>query len=276
MTDWIQRYAFLLPGFKDLVQIALVAIGFYYVLRVLARTRAIQMLFGVVVLAAVYFMARILNLELISKILENVFRYGVIAALVVFQPELRNALARLGQSRMLRLFNKMEESAVVEELVEAAERLSRAKIGAIIVVERELGLDEYAQTGTAIQARVSADILVSIFAPYGPLHDGAVVIRGDTIVAAGVILPLTQQPVPDKSLGTRHRAAIGLSEETDALTIVVSEESAQISIASQGRIERHVTPERLREVLSGPAPAEAHVQQAAADGEPAPMPLTRG
>ncbi|MFW6331058.1 MAG: diadenylate cyclase, partial [Gemmatimonadota bacterium] len=164
---------------------------------------------------------------------------------------------RLGQSRMLRLFNKMEESEVVEELVEGVERLSRAKIGAIIAVQREVGLDEYADTGTRIQARVSADIIVSIFAPYGPLHDGAVLVSGDTLIAAGVILPLTQFPVADKSLGTRHRAAIGLSEETDALVVVVSEETAHVSIAHRGRLERNVSPERLRAALAGVAGTRA-------------------
>jgi len=257
VRDLFQRYAFLLPGLKDLAQILIVAAGIYYVLRLLARTRAMQMLFGLVVLVLVYFTARLFDLGLIEYLMEMLFQYGAIAALIVFQPELRSALARLGQSRMLRLFNKMEEGAVVEELIEAVERLSRAKIGAIIAVEREVGLDEYAQTGTRIQAAVSADILVSIFAPYGPLHDGAVLIRRDTIIAAGVILPLTQFPVADRSLGTRHRAALGLSEETDALVIVVSEETAQVSLAYRGRLERNVTPERLYEALTGQPRAAA-------------------
>src|SRR5690606_27723510 len=161
----------------------------------------------------------------------------------------------LGQNRMLRFFNTMEQSEVVEELIEAVERLSRAKIGAIIAVEREVGLEEYvAEQGTRIDARVSAELLVSVFSPYGPLHDGAVLIAGDTIIAAGVILPLTQFPVADKSLGTRHRAALGLSEETDALVIVVSEETAQVSLAHRGRLERNVGPERLREALAGMEP----------------------
>ncbi|MFO7259597.1 MAG: diadenylate cyclase CdaA [bacterium] len=263
MRDLFQRYSFLLPGLKDLAQILIVAAGFYYVLRLLARTRAMQMLFGLVVLVLIYFAARLFDLGLIEYIMEMLFQYGAIAALIVFQPELRSALARLGQSRMLRLFNKMEETAVVEELIEAVERLSRAKIGAIIAVEREVGLDEYAQTGTRIQAAVSADILVSIFAPYGPLHDGAVLIRRDTIIAAGVILPLTQFPVADRSLGTRHRAALGLSEETDALVIVVSEETAQVSLAYRGRLERNVTSERLYEALTG----QPRVPTAAGRGE---------
>ncbi len=250
----LDRYLFLLPGLKDLVQILIVAAGLYYVLRLLARTRAIQILLGFLLLAGIYFVARLLDLDLIRYLMEVLFQYGAIAALIVFQPELRNALARLGQSRMLRIFNRLETTAVYDELVEAVERLSRAKIGAIIAVQREVGLEEYAETGTRIQARVSADILVSIFSPYGPLHDGAVLIAGDTIIAAGVILPLTQFPVADKSLGTRHRAALGLSEETDALVIVVSEETAQVSLAHRGRLERNVGPERLREALAGMEP----------------------
>jgi diadenylate cyclase len=253
VTDWLGPFAFLLPGVKDVVQITLVAIGFYYVLKLLARTRAIQMLIGVVLLALVYLGARLLDLELVVYIMEKLFQYGAIAALIVFQPELRSALARLGQSRMLRFFGKMEESEVVEELVEAIERLARGKVGAIIALERSVGLEEYALTGTAIHARVSAGILSSIFAPYGPLHDGAVLLRGDTIIAAGVILPLTQFPVADKSLGTRHRAALGLSEETDALILVVSEETAQVSIADRGRLERDLDMDRLRHILAGAA-----------------------
>lgn len=255
MTDWfkpLERYAFLFPGFTDLVQILIVAAGLYYVLRLLARTRAIQMLLGLVPLVVVYFVARLLDLHLVSYLMGKLFEYGAIAALIVFQPELRSALARLGQSRMLRFFHQMEHAEVVEELVEAVERLSRAKIGAIIALEREVALEEYsADQGTRINAPISAELLLSLFSPYGPLHDGAALIAGDTILAAGVILPLTQFPVADKSLGTRHRAALGLSEETDALVIVVSEETSQISIAHRGRLERGAGVERLREVLAG-------------------------
>jgi diadenylate cyclase len=245
-----------LPGPIDLLQILVVAAAFYYVLKLLARTRAIQMLAGLLVLTLTYFLARLFNLVLIRYILEQLFQYGAIAALIVFHPELRAALARLGQSRMIRLFNRMEEREVVEELVEAVERLTRAKIGAIIAVERDIGLDEYAETGTRIRARVAADLVLSLFAPYGPLHDGAVLIDGDTIIAAGVILPLTQFPVADKSLGTRHRAALGLSEETDALVVVVSEETSQISLAHRGRLARNVDLDRVRGALAG-GPVEA-------------------
>jgi len=244
-------YGFLVPGVKDLVQIALVAVGAYYLLRTLVRTRAIQMVVGVLLLAVLYVVARIFDLELIRYILERVFEYGTFAVIIIFQPELRTGLARLGQRHFLRAFNRLEQTEVVDEIVEACERLARAKMGAIIAVERQVGLEDYAETGTRLQARVSADILVSIFLPYGPLHDGAVLISGDTIVAAGVILPLTQFAVADRSLGTRHRAALGLSDESDALVLVVSEETSKISIAQRGVMERGVGPDRLREALSG-------------------------
>jgi diadenylate cyclase len=251
VSAFLDRFGFIFPGPLDLIQIAIVAVALYYVLRLLARTRAIQMLAGLLLITLVYFAARFLNLDLIQYILEVLFQYGAIAAVIVFHPELRNALARLGQSRVIRLFNRLESREVAEELLEAVERLKRAKIGAIVAVERDMGLEEYAETGVRIQARVQADLLLSLFGPYGPLHDGAVLIQGDTIIAAGVILPLTQFPVEDKSLGTRHRAAIGLSEETDALVIVVSEETSQVSLALRGRIERDVGAGRLREVLAG-------------------------
>ena len=274
MIPFIDRIGIALPGLGDLVQILIVAVALYYVLRVLAATRALQMVVGLLVLAFVYFAARFLDLSLIRYILEMLFQYGAIAALIVFQPELRSGLARLGQNRMFRLFNRMEAAEVTDELVEAVERLSRARIGAIVAVEREVGLAEYAVTGTRIQARVSADLIVSIFSPYGPLHDGAVLIQGDTIIAAGVILPLTQFPVSDRTIGTRHRAAIGLSEETDALVVVVSEETAQISIAERGRLDRGVSRERLRQALGGrasppPLPAEPAEPESAARSGPA-------
>ncbi|HSM35144.1 MAG TPA: diadenylate cyclase CdaA [Longimicrobiales bacterium] len=251
MPEFLDRYEFLLPRPWDLAQILIVALVFYYILRLLARTRALQILSGLLVLGGVYFFSRVLDLGLIRYIMEKVFQYGAFAALIVFQPELRSTLARLGQNRMLRLFNRMEDTQVVEEVVEAAGKLSRARVGAIIAIEREMGLEEYAETGTQIQARVKAEILESLFATSAPLHDGAVLVAGDTIVAAGVVLPLTQYPVSDRTLGTRHRAAIGLSEETDAVVVVVSEETSQVSIARRGVLERNVSAERLRNELVG-------------------------
>jgi len=249
-----EQFQFLRPRGADLVEIAIVGFLVYRLLLLLKRTRAMQMILGVGLLVGVYFLALLLQFELIRALLENLFQYGAIAMLVVFQPELRAALARLGQTRFFRSLVKIEGKQLVDQLVETVETLSRTRTGAIIALEREVGLDEYARTGSPLQAKVSAQLLTTIFTPYSPLHDGAVIISGDTIRAAGAILPLTQTPLADKSLGTRHRAAIGLSEETDALVIVVSEETARISVARGGRIELGVDGDRLRALLESVRP----------------------
>lgn len=250
MQTFLERISFLRPDLWDLVQIAVVAYLFYRLLLLWAGTRAFQMLMGLILLFAVYALAGLLELELIRYLLQIVFTYGVLAAVVIFQPELRSALTKLGQNRFWRFFSRSEKtSEALQELAHALESLARKRIGAIIALEREVGLEEYARKGTPIEAPVSTELLESIFTRYGPLHDGAVIVRGETMVAARCILPLTQFPVTDRSLGTRHRAAIGLSEETDALVIVVSEETGHISIAQRGRLERNVTGERLREEL---------------------------
>lgn len=233
------------------MEILLVTILFYRVLLLLQKTRAMQMLMGAFLLVGVYFLTRLLDFTLIPFLLENVFRYGAIAALVVFQPELRSGLARLGQSRFVRFLQSMEEGQVVDELVEAVTELARLKRGAIIAIQGDVGLEEYADTGSPVDAPISAEMLKTIFTPYTPLHDGAVIINGGRIATAGAILPLTQLPVRDKSLGTRHRAALGLSEETDATVVVVSEETSRISVARGGRMEVGVDETRLREILAG-------------------------
>jgi len=244
---------FLHPGWGDLIEILIVAVLFYRVLLLLQKTRAMQMLLGAFLLVGVYFLARLLDFSLIPFLLENFFRYGAIAALVVFQPELRSGLARLGQNRFVRLLKSMDESRTLDEVVEAVVELARLKRGAIIAIQGEVGLEEYGDTGSAVGAPVSAEMLKTIFTPYTPLHDGAVIINGGRIVTAGAILPLTQLPVRDKSLGTRHRAALGLSEETDATVVVVSEETSRISVARGGRMEIGVDEARLREMLTGVA-----------------------
>ena len=249
MSDLLDQFGFLVPDWKDLLEILVVGAVIYRILLVLAGGRGIQMLAGLVLVVGVYFLSRVLQLGLIRYVLETLFQFGAIAALIVFQPELRAALAHLGQNRLLRIFNRLEETQVVEEIAEAVQELARSKVGAIIALEREVGLADYTQTGTALEARVSSSLLMTIFTPYSPLHDGAVVIRGDQIVAAGAILPLTQFPVADKSIGTRHRAALGLSEETDALVIVVSEETSTVSVATRGQLERGVDHDRLLAIL---------------------------
>lgn len=259
MGALLDRLSFLRPGVWDLLQILLVTYALYRVLLLLRGTRAIQVLLGVFLVAIVYGAARILDFTLITTLLSTIFTYGAFAAIVVFQPELRSALAQLGRSRVWRFLGRLEESEAAEEIAAAAERLSRQKVGALIAVEREVGLGEYVDTGTRIDAKVSSELLATIFTPYSPLHDGAAIVQRGKVIAAGCILPLTQFPVPDRTLGTRHRAAIGLSEETDAAVVVVSEETGQISVAEGGRLERNLNPERLRQVLGA----------LAADAEPA-------
>ena len=249
----MDRFGFLVPHWRDVVEILIVAFLIYRGLLFLVGTRAIHILLGLVLLGAAYLAAVLLKFAMISYLLGIILTYGAFALLIVFQPELRAALARLGQSRLMRFFYRGEAHAVAEELAEAVDRLSRAGTGAIVAVEGEVGLGDYLENGTRLDAKLSADLVTTIFTPYSPLHDGALVIRGDTIIGAACILPLTQFPVADRSLGTRHRAALGLSEETDALVIVISEETSAISVARRGQLERGVSLARLKELLaSGP------------------------
>ena len=247
----LEQFRVLNPSWHDAVEIAIVAYVMYRVLLLFHGTRAVQMAVGIVLLFAAYAVAWVLKLGMITYLLGLVFTYGAFALLVVFQPELRAALAHLGRSRLTRFFQTLDNDFVADALIDATERLSRARIGAIIALERAVPLGDIVATGSAMQARVSADLLLTIFTPYSPLHDGAVVVRADTIVGAGCILPLSQAELTDRSLGTRHRAALGLSEDTDAVVIVVSEETGAISVAARGRLRRDLAPEKLRDALAG-------------------------
>jgi diadenylate cyclase len=254
VSTLLDQLRFLHPSWRDVVEILLVAFVFYRLLLLIHGTRAVQMLIGIVVLVLAFAMSWVLKLSMITYLLGIVFTYGAFAALIIFQPELRQALAHLGQTPVTRLLRRLEETEVAEEIAESVERLSRSATGAIIAIEREIPLGDYAQSGSEMEAKVNADLLQTIFTPYSPLHDGAVLVRGDTIIAAGCILPLSQAQITDRSLGTRHRAALGLTEETDALVIIVSEETSQISVASDGRLLRRLSVPQLRDVLSGRPP----------------------
>ena len=179
---------------------------------------------------------------------------AVIAALVLFQPEVRSIFYRMRYPRTARFLRRVPRIEVAEEVVDAVDRLSRSSHGAIIVLEQDVTLTEYADTGTELQANASSDLIVTIFTPYTPLHDGAVIIRGNVIVGAGCILPLSQSALPDRTMGTRHRAALGLSEETDSLVVVVSEENASISVAYKGIMYHSLTTLELRDILGGQMP----------------------
>lgn len=239
---------------RDLIEVLVVAIIFYRVLLLIQGTRAVQMLSGIVVLAVVYAVAFFLKLSMITYLLGLVFTYGAFALLIIFQPELRAGLAHLGQSRVTRLFRRMADGNVEDEIADAVERLARSGIGGIIAVEREMSLNDYIESGSAMQAKLSADLITTIFTPYSPMHDGAVLVRGDSIIGAGCILPLSQSVVADRALGTRHRAAIGLSEETDATVIVVSEERSLISVAQNGVLQQNLSAVQVRDLLAGKSP----------------------
>lgn len=247
----LEQFRLLHPGWRDLLEIAVVAYGLYRVLLLFHGTRALQIVFGIVVLVLTYAAAWALKLGMITYLLGLVFTYGAFALLVVFQPELRASLAQLGQSRITRFFHRMEVGEIADAIASAVDRLSRSGIGAIIAIEREVSLQEYIPSGSMMEAKVSSDLLATIFTPYTPLHDGAVIVRGDTIIGAGCILPLSHAHITDRSLGTRHRAALGLSEESDAMVIVVSEETSTVSIAVNGRLRRDLTPLEVREIVSG-------------------------
>jgi diadenylate cyclase len=241
--------AFLNVGLSDLIDIAAVAFIFYKLLMLMKGTRAVQMLTGLFLLFLASFAAFWLQLDALRWLISNVAPVGVIAIVVVFQPELRRALAKLGQSPLLRGFLREEELNTVDEVASAAQKLAQMKLGGLIVLERVVGLKSYVETGKMINATVSADLITTIFTTPSPLHDGAVIIRRSILVAARCALPLTQNPRYRRVLGMRHQAAVGITEETDAVVVVVSEESGVISLAHGGRLLRKLDAKTLRETL---------------------------
>ena len=238
---------------RDAVDILLVAVVIYRVLVMFRGTRAVQMLAGLGGLMIASFLARRLDLFSTSWILENFWSVWVLALVVLFQPEFRRALAQIGQSPLLQALlgaRGEQQGHVIDDVVKAAESLAAKRMGALIVLERSTGLRNYAELGVPLDALVSADLLVSLFLPYSPLHDGAVFIRDNRVAAAGCFLPLSRNTQLGRALGTRHRAAVGLSEETDAVVLVVSEESGRISLAVGGHMESPLDREALRQRLS--------------------------
>jgi diadenylate cyclase len=233
---------------RDVLDILLVAILIYRVLMLFRGTRAVQITIGLAVLAGATMAARALELTSLGWLLDHFWSFWVVALIVVFQPELRRALAWIGQGSLLQrvLGDTTEGARVVHEVVRATESLAGRRIGALIVLERATGLRQYAELGVALDALVSADLLISVFLPYSPLHDGAVFIQGGRVVAAGCFLPLSRNIQAGRALGTRHRAALGIAEETDAIAIVASEETGRLSIAVAGRLEAVPDADALR------------------------------
>jgi uncharacterized protein (TIGR00159 family) len=235
----------------DVLDIAIVSFLIYELLLLIRGTRAVQMAVGGGFLIGLFFLSRWLHLETVNWLIRNLAGYVVFAVIVLFQSDIRRALAHFGRAPFIRHLSKTMESDedIVEELVVACTSLASRRIGAIIVFEREIGLRNYIEGGIPLDATVTYDLLASIFQPGSPLHDGAVIIQGERIAAAACFLPLSVNPRLSKDLGTRHRAALGLTEENDALALVISEETGTISLVMGGGIERGLTADTLRASL---------------------------
>src|SRR3989475_1417944 len=255
------------------LDIAIVAAIIYQLLVFIKGTRAVQMALGLALIVVFFYFARWIALETVSWILTNILPYFVFAIIVIFQHEIRRALARFGQAPLSAGFSTINRNEFYDEIVLAVTTLATKQTGALIVIERDIGLKTYIESGIALDAALSYDLLVTIFNPSVPLHDGAVIIQNGRLAAGACFLPLTVKPRLSKELGTRHRAAIGVTEETDAAAIIVSEETGAVSFAHDGEMERYLDPDTLRLRLRDaferkgaiaaprvvPAPAERHV-----------------
>lgn len=260
MLNFVDKYLANLyfPAIRwtDVVEVLVIAVLFYYILVWVKNTRAWSLLKGVVVILLFFVFAAIFNMTTILWIAENLFAIAVTAIIVILQPELRKALETLGRKNILASIlpfdtNKTQGGKISQqtilEIARACTEMSRAKTGALIVIENEQGLDEYCRTGIDVDGIVTNQLLINIFEHNTPLHDGAVIIRGNRVLSATCYLPLSDSRSLGKELGTRHRAGVGISEVTDSVTIIVSEETGKISIAYEGKLERNVTSERLKD-----------------------------
>ncbi len=250
--EWIRDFFIHLTVF-DVIDVAIVALLLVKLFGLIRETRAEQLIKGIIALLVATKLSDIFQLYTIQWVLKNIMSYGILLIIIMFQPELRRALEYIGRSRV---FSKPiievrgeEAQKTVDEIVKAATSLSRQQIGALMVIERKTGLNDYVETGTALNATVSADLLINIFIPNTPLHDGAVIIKDDRIKGASCFLPLTENQNLSKELGTRHRAALGITERSDALSIIVSEETGAVSVAENGKIARHIDEQTLTKIL---------------------------
>lgn len=234
----------------DIVDILIVAVLIYEFLKLIRGTRAVQMALGSVLVLLLFYISRLAPLQTVNWLIRNVLVYVGFAAIVIFQHDIRRALANLGRAPFFRYFSRAETAdEMVEEVAVAASMLASKRIGAIIAIEREIGLRNYIESGIPLDAAVTYDLLVTVFQTGSPLHDGAVILQEGRVAAAACFLPLTVNPRLDRDLGTRHRAAIGLTEETDAMAVIVSEERGEISLTVDGGLERQLSPDDLRDRL---------------------------
>ena len=235
---------------QDLVDVILISIIIYRLLLLVKGTKAAHMLMGLGVLVLASFLSRYFELYTMDWLIQSFWAQIVLAVIILFQPEIRRALAQMGETKFLHTLTSAEELKSLDEIVKATIALANRKIGALITIERDTILKDFVEMGTPLDAKVTKEIILSIFHPTSPIHDGALVIKGNRIVAAGCFLPITMGPDISKSFGTRHRAGLGLSEETDAVIIVVSEETGDISMAMDGKLETHFDIGTLRDVLT--------------------------
>ena len=249
MLSWLQSTIQQMPALTwwDVLDVAIVSVAIYEILKAIRGTRAVQMAVGTAFLALMFYVARWGHLQTVDWLIRNLLGYVVFAAIVLFQADIRRALAHFGRAPFFRYFLTQEGAEeTIEEIAVAASQLSVQRVGAIIVVERQIGLRNYIEAGLPLDAMLTYDLLVSIFQPKSPLHDGAVIIQNDRVAAAACFLPLTVNPQLARSLGTRHRAAIGLTEENDSVAVIVSEETGRISIALDGHIEGPFDADQLK------------------------------
>jgi diadenylate cyclase len=231
----------------DILDIIVVAIVVYEALKLIRGTRAVQMALGSFLVIVLFFVSGLLPLQTVNWLIRNMLVYVAFAAIVIFQSDIRRALAHLGRAPFFRYFATTDAAEeAIAEIVVAAQMLSAQRIGAIIIVEREIGLRNYIESGIPLDAKLTYDLLVTIFQPGSPLHDGAVIVQEDRVAAAACFLPLTVNPTLGREMGTRHRAAIGVSEESDAVAIVVSEETGAVSLALEGQIDRRLDADQLK------------------------------
>jgi diadenylate cyclase len=235
---------------QDIVDIVVMSIIVYRLLLMIKGTKAAHMLIGLGVLLIASLLSRYFELYTVDWLIQSFWSQIVIALIILFQPEIRRALAQMGETQFIHVLTPAEELKSLDEIVKAAIALSNRKIGALIAIERETSLRDFVEIGTPLDGKVSKELLLSIFHPTSPIHDGAVVIKGNRIIAAGCFLPITMDTDVSKALGTRHRSGIGLSEETDAVVIIVSEETGTVSMAMNGRMESPLDMGMLRDILT--------------------------
>jgi diadenylate cyclase len=236
---------------RDIVDILIVTYLIYKVIMIIRGTKAVQLAKGILVIVCVWFLSSLFQLKTLEWILNNAITYGLFAIIVVFQPELRRVLEQLGRGRLFSRGMKVEEEhkQITEAIVKASSYMAKRRIGALMSIERKTGLNDYIETGIPLNGNLTSQLLINIFIPNTPLHDGAVIIKGNQVVAAACYLPLSESPFISKELGTRHRAAMGVSEVTDALTVVVSEETGGITVTKNGEMFRDITEKQLTEML---------------------------